>query len=316
MRLSQTLRAKLDHWIAARMTGTPQLAVLRYRQIYILPTKAGLGFAAMLLLMWLGSINYSLSMGFMLTFLLAGVALVSMHHTFGNLVGLQLTPGRAEPVFAGQSAHFPVLIHNNGKRPRYAVGLRYDKEEQGFVDVAGQDASTAELRCPTRHRGVFRPGRFAVITRYPSGLFHAWSWVELDLSVTVYPAPEEGKIPPPPLTDSEHRGQHHGEGQEDFKGTRRYQAGDSPKHIAWKAVARGREVETKQFTGEAQDKHWFDYDSLAHLQAEHRLSRLCRWLLDAEADGQQYGLRLPGQVIPVGQGQRHLHTCLSALSRV
>ena len=50
-----------------RIDGGP--VVLDRKRIYILPTRRGLLFAVFLLVMLLGSINYALSLGFVLTFL-------------------------------------------------------------------------------------------------------------------------------------------------------------------------------------------------------------------------------------------------------
>ena len=55
---------------------------LDQRRIFILPTRRGLGFALVLVLMLLGDINYNLSLGYVLTFLLATLAVLSMLHAF------------------------------------------------------------------------------------------------------------------------------------------------------------------------------------------------------------------------------------------
>src|ERR1044072_7592596 len=76
--------------------------VLVHRRGFILPTRAALGFALVLLLMGTGSINYGLSLGFVLTFLLASLTGSAILHTFRNLAGLRITPARTTPVFAGE----------------------------------------------------------------------------------------------------------------------------------------------------------------------------------------------------------------------
>ena len=53
-------------------------ARLRFRRIYILPTRQGMGFAAAVSVMLLGSINYDNALGYVLSFLLVSAALVSM----------------------------------------------------------------------------------------------------------------------------------------------------------------------------------------------------------------------------------------------
>ena len=57
-----------------------------------------------------------------------------------------------------------------------------------------------------------------------------------------------------------------------------------------------------------------DWEALPGLDTEERLSQMCRWVLDAEREGQLYGLRLPGVVLPPGRGADHRHRCLKALA--
>jgi hypothetical protein len=45
-------------------------AMIGTRQIYIIPSRYGFGYALLLLLMWIGSINYANNLGLLLTFLL------------------------------------------------------------------------------------------------------------------------------------------------------------------------------------------------------------------------------------------------------
>src|SRR5690349_23403836 len=78
--------------------------VLSQRRIYILPTRPGLGFGALLLVLLIGSINYSLGLGYALTFLALSCALVDMVLTWRNLAYLRLQPLRGPNVFAGQEA--------------------------------------------------------------------------------------------------------------------------------------------------------------------------------------------------------------------
>ncbi len=82
------------------------------RRIYVLPTGLGLIWASSLLVMLLGSINYDTSLGYLLTFLLAGVALVSMLHAWRNLYGLVVRVGSPPPVHAGESLVIPVTLED------------------------------------------------------------------------------------------------------------------------------------------------------------------------------------------------------------
>ena len=291
--------------------------VLTQRRIFIVPTRVGLLFVVVLIVMLLGAINYDLSLGHALVFLLAGLGIVAMVHTFRNLVALRLMPGRVDPVFAGDLARFPLSVENTRAYPRRSLALSFIDEPGTTIDVPGNDRTTALLTSRTANRGRYDPGRITLTTRYPLGLFRAWSYPHPPFSCVVYPKPIETPLPISAVTV--HTGQHHGErGQEDFSGLRVYQPNDSPRHIAWKAVARDiehRPLLIKQFTGGASEELWFDLDlAPADASLESRLSILAGWVLAAEAAHVRYGLDLPGQTIVPDQGDTHRNKCLEALA--
>ena len=289
--------------------------VLTQRRIYILPTRAGMLFAGTLVLMLLGCINYNLGLGFVLTFLVSGVGIVSMLHTFRNLARLHIRAGRPAPVFAGDDALFPILLQGEGALERYAVGLHTQGQPPVFADVPPAQTSCAQLRVPAKQRGHLPLGRLRVVTTFPLGLFHAWSNLDLDTHCLVYPRPEAGRVPLPLPHAGDSEGLQTGQGQDDFHGLRKYHAGDSLRHVAWKAVARGQPLMTKQFAGLAAGELWLDWDELPpELRTEARLSRLTRWVLEAGRAGQVFGLRLPACLIALGCGPTHEEQCLAALA--
>lgn len=289
---------------------------LQRQRIFILPTRHGLLFGLLLLVMLAGSTNYNLSLGFAMTFLLAGLGLVSILHTHRNLSGLRLRPGRAEPVFAGQTARFLVHLENPGRFDRLALELvRKGARKGAWCDVPAGGAAAVELAVPADRRGLLQAGPFSLVSRFPLGLFKAWANVELDLACLIYPRPEAGGTPLPAARTGAAQGPGAGAGGEDFSTLRPYRPGDSPRHIAWKALAREQGVLTKEFSAAAGGELWLEWEAVAGSDAEARLSRLCRWVLEADAGGTAFGLRLPGQAIPPAQGDEHRRRCLEALAR-
>ena len=287
---------------------------LTQRRLYILPTRHGLLFALLLLVMLLGAINYANSMGFVLTFLLGSLAVVSILHTWRNMARLTVSAGKSTPVFAGQEAHFQICLSNNGNIPRYAICLSVAKDTVGFTDVAPRHVACLEFPLPATRRGLLRAPSFSLFSTFPLGLFRTWSHLDLDLSCLVYPRPAPENLPLPVAQTQTGQGLMHGEGHDDFSGLRTYHSGDSLRHVAWKAVAREQGMLTKQFSGEAQQELWLDWDLLPGMETEARLSRLTRWVLDADAAAQRYGLRLPGRVLPPATGAEHRRQCLEALA--
>lgn len=293
--------------------------VLSQRRVYVLPTRAGIGFAAALIVMLLGAINYNLSLGYALTFLLAGLGVVAILHTFRNLAHLSIAPGRSAAVFAGDTARFTLLLHNARGDERRQIHLKLDQGAHEIVDVPPQGTAAAKLAMVTTQRGWLALPRVTVETRWPLGLIRAWAYAVPGMHCLVYPKPAAG-VAPLPSTAGGRSGDvaRSVTGSEDFISLRGHQLADPPRHVAWKTAARlGADAPllTKQYSDPAARSIWFDWDDLpAALPAEERLSLLTRWVLDAHAEGMSWGLRLPGASLPPGSGEAHLHGCLKRLA--
>jgi len=307
----------IERWAASwahRRQGADPLAVaLQRRRIYILPTRFGAVFGFMVFAMLLGSLNYGASLGFTLTFLLAGLGLVVMHHCHNNLLGAQIKFFGATPVFAGERAEFRLGLGNDAATPRYEIELTHRKHAAGPVDVPQCGMETLKLGVDTAHRGYVKLERFTVATRHPGRLFRAWTWVHMDARCLVYPKPAPPGLPLPD-TGGTGVGSRPNHGDEDFAGLRGAAPGDPPQRIAWKAYARSGLLLLKQFAGGDREPCLLDWDMLPGLAVEERLSQLARWCLDAETEGRSVGLRLPGVAVPLGHGPSHVAACLEALA--
>ena len=309
-------RSRLATWFHGSRAPEKGPITLGHRRVYIMPTRVGMMFAATLLIMLVGSINYVLSLGFMLTFLLAGMAIAGMIHTVRNLARLVIATGRAEPVFAGEAAQFRLFLENQAPWMRPAVMVRHEASmAQTVSDVPAAGIADVVLPVPATRRGWLGLGRVRLETRFPLGLFRAWSYIQPDYRCLVYPRPEKGPLPPSSPDSSFGSRQATTQGTDDFSSLRTYQPADSPRHVAWKAVARSEDMLTKQFSGDASAELWLDWAHMpAGLEAEARLSRVAGWVLAAETGGLRYGLRLPGIEIPPAQGDAHRTACLTALA--
>ncbi len=312
--LKRHLFDRVVSWARKRQGRDPDPLVLQKRRIYILPTGLGVGFGIMLFAMLLGSMNYNNSMGFALTFLLASLALVAMHHCHRNLTGLLMRSAGAEPVFAGQDALFAIVLENPAAGPRLCLRVTLNGEVQDTADLDPGGQCRLMMRLPTSGRGYVRIDRFGIETTFPLNLFRAWTWIHMDLGCVVYPAPADRRLPPPPRHTDIGGAQDDSAGDDDFAGLRTYRPGDSPRHIAWKAFAREQGLLVKQYAGTDVTTHWFEWDSLPMSDPESRLAQLCRWIVDAHGDGHAFGLRLPTAVIEPNLGRPHRRRCLTALA--
>ncbi len=314
--LSRPFRHLGRRWLDYRLGKRRERQSLDYRRIFILPSPGGLLFSAMILAIWLGGVNYSNSMALLLCFLLVGIGISAMIHTFRNLSGLELRAGVPDAVYAGTEVRFPLQCVEHHGRRRYGLEILYPGKPRPIPFDAQADTDTVmAIPVAASRRGRLHLAEFELRTRFPGGLFVAWSWIRLDTTVLVYPAPESGEVPPPLDAsggDSGNVRSHHGE--EDFHGLRPYQPGDSLRQVAWRTLARGQELQTKQFAGYGRRSVWLDWSAMPELPPEARLCRLTRWILDAEAERRPYGLRIPGQAIAPDLGPDQQTRCLTALA--
>jgi uncharacterized protein (DUF58 family) len=313
-------------WLFRLRESEPGEVFLNQRRVFIVPTRPGLAFGVLLVLLFIGAVNYNLGLGFALTYFAGACAVVDMVLTSKNLALLHLAPGRAQPVFAGEEAQFEVHLINRTRYDRYSIRLDFTPagEPRHVADVVAGGRASLRLSTPTTTRGWLAAPQVRLVTRFPLGLFRAWSYWQPDSQVLVYPFPETD-APPLPLagriTESEQRTARAGHaGQDDFAGIRSYQPGDSMRHLAWRQIARfdpalGGQLVTKHFEGGALSELNFDLASLpATISLDARLSRLTRWVLEAEQRELAYGLTLGTERLPPSLGEAHRAACLQALA--
>ncbi len=302
-----------QQWLrVAKSSGN--LAMLNPRQIYILPTAWGILYAVMLVLLLIGSINYSLSLGYFVTFLLASLGHTAMLHTWRNLVHLQISVLHAKPVFAGDSALVSINIIDTKNRARYAVAAKIEQNVAAIENIAANQSQVFSLPFVTTKRGYCALPRVTLYTEFPLSLFHAWAYAALPLQVLVYPKPSGQQALPILLIDADNVGVlQASRGDDDFDGHKTYQLGDAPSRVDWKASSRGIGLYTKIYSGEGAGALWLDF-ALVDGDIETRISQLAQWLVDTHATRQRYGLKLPNLTLAPDDSEAHYHACMQALA--
>jgi uncharacterized protein (DUF58 family) len=288
--------------------------VINARRLYILPTGPGFAFAALCVGVLVAAANYSLSLGYLFSFLLAGLGMAGLLHTHRNLLGLTLHPIAPLPVYAGEIATFRILVDNPNPRQRGAVTLTLGGETTE-ADIPERGQAELEIALPQRWRGYHPVDRLNLATRWPLGLFRCWSVFAFEWGILVYPRPAPDAIPFPEANAQGAGRASSQPGDEEFHGLRDYQPGDPFSRIAWKSLARGRPPLTKQFAETRADHIDIDWHATPERETEARLSRLTRWVIDAERSGRAWSLTLPGQRLPPGRGDGHLKQALESLAR-
>ena len=294
------------------------------RNVYIVPTWAGVAFCGTLGVLLLASINEQLSLGYALTFALTGAGLASMHTTHANLRGLQMDLKAPEGVHAGDEFALELRLHNPGSA-RFGIAvsaqLGSGATEPAWVDVPALGHAVVRLRLPAVKRGLRELPRLIVTTRFPLGFFRAWTYWRPASRVWVYPRAEAMPAPFPPQAEAgagDAASTRQSVSGTDFSGVRSYRRGDSMKQILWRKSALALEQGSSPWVREteaplARDL-WLDWRDTQGRDVETRLSRLTAWVLAAERLGQPYGLRLAGPEIAPSLGSSHRQACLQALA--
>lgn len=308
------MQRRLQRWAEKRQGLDGEFVELHQGRVYILPTRTGLVFGIVFFTMLLGALNYSNNMGFALAFLLTAIAVVSVHHCQRNLAGLRLSVSHCAPVFAGEPMECTLHLTNSGRAPRWQIAAGPATERTPAVDLPAGGTAGLTLRMATDRRGRLRCPEIRVSTRHPLGLFESWAWIYPQRELLVYPHPAASSSVRLPLAqaDVENAGESV-HGIDEFVGLRTPLPGEALSRMAWKAWARTGELLAKDYRSGAASA-WLDWDALPVTDLEERLSLLTRLIIDADAAGQQFGLRLPGVELAPMVGQAHVHRCLATLA--
>lgn len=310
----ERFRQRAAEW-ARRRQGPDRLPLALGRQrLYILPTRAGIGFGALVLTMLAAGLNYTNSLALLLAFLLVGFALVAMHECHRNLLGMSLLEAAAAPLFAGSTGTLRLTLANGSRLPRYRIEAAVSGERPRTLDVGAGGHGQIEVPIRAARRGLQRIERLRLSSSHPFGLFRAWTWIHAPIVVIVYPR-AMGALPLPAG-----HGAMQGSwprvtaGTDEWLGLRPFRDGDSPRQVAWKAYAREAPLLVKEYSSTGSPLRLLSLSDARQPDIESRLAQLARWIVDAEAGGDLYGLELPGETIPAHRGPDHRHRCLSALA--
>ncbi len=286
---------------------------LTQRRIFILPTAKGFGFVGLILLLLLIAFVYNNNLVYLLGFMLASIFFISIIHTYQSLAGLVIRSSHTLPAFAGEKCGFAFNIFNPSDQPRLDIHVKLESET--LTDLPAQDQLRVILYRQAKKRGVLDCGVLTLSSTFPLGLFRAWSPLRFKLQALVYPCPAETMAPFPEAEGIQGEKGQGIKGGDDFYGLKSYQQGDPIRQIHWKSYAKGQGLYSKQYSGAVTTDLWLDYAMAPGHDVEQRLSRLCRWVIEAEQAGLHYGLILPTEKIACSRGAGHQKECLEALAR-
>lgn len=304
----------LDKWIQKkRLLG--KNITLDIRKVFILPTKAGIGFICLLATVLLVGINYQSNLAYALCFLMSSIFLLGIFHTCRNLSHITLANAGASAVFVGDLVSCHVKL-STPKGNKQAINVSWNKmlNEHSLVDVSPLVDADVLLTMPAEKRGLFYSMPIRIETTFPFGFFISWAVVDLLFNAVIYPKPIEGKITIVGRSGEDDEGAHaRGRGVDDFQGLKSYQPGDSMRLVNWKSFSKGQGILVKDFSALVGKDNWLDFDQVEG-GVEQRLSVLCYWVLRMEQQQQLYGLKLPNYELSPSMGEGHKQQALYALA--
>ncbi|MFN0079587.1 MAG: transglutaminaseTgpA domain-containing protein [Prosthecobacter sp.] len=269
--------------------------------------------------MWYAAEAQSNGAAHLIALLTGAMGALSWLHARSNLRGLSLRLVGARPAVQDETTRIPVELRATGAiAPCGLEVLVIGAKTSVFVErVPSGSAVFVDLPPPIQHAG----GALRLLVRsvYPLGLFTAESVLETTWVRRVHPRPA-GDLPLP-APDHSLQGdaavvttaRAQTSGGDDFAGLREWRAGDSPRHIDWRAMARGGPLMVKSWSASAHGVVVFDWHVMT-LEESARAGQIARWMEMCEVEGKPYELRLPQLTIRAGLGPAHLRRCLDALA--
>ncbi len=288
---------------------------LTQQRIYIIPNKSGLLFLLLVSLLFVNGVNYQNNLIFSFSVLLLSIFITGIVVSYQNMAGLVISAGHGEAVFSADTTRLHLAIEHGSKKSKDGLRLGFERSTSQLLPPLSSKRPLT-LNFKSGARGYLSVPRITLYSVYPLGLFTCWTWIRLDFDGVVYPRPcyvpyqyvghsDAAMDAAQPLVHS---------GVDDFRGFRRYQAGDSLKHVAWRQFAKTNQLLTKEFEQPQAAGHWLDWQALAGYTNEQRLQILCGWVVRSHEENREYGLVLPGLKIALGRGDSQRQACLRALA--
>ena len=311
--LRQFYHLHFFRWVDKHIQAENQHQLSRHK-LYILPSRRGLVFLALIVVLWLLGTNYQNNLILSLAFFLISAFIVAILQTHSNLSGVTIQLVGAEPAFAGQESEF--IFSLSAAKPVQNMQLQWQNcpLQARVVNIEKNTPTSVAVPYISMQRGWLRPGRLQVSSYFPLGLMRCWSYLNWQASALIYPAPASLREPASSVLEGENRGEYPIKGGEDFSGLATYRPGDSLRHISWKNYACERGLHVKEFSQTLSQERWLDIQNIQGDSLEQRLSGLCYWALQYQRQDKYYGLRLNGLSIEPNKGEDHQRKVLEALA--
>lgn len=299
-------------WLARRIPPSPAVRLHR-GNLFILPSRFGLGYLLLCLALFVLGTNYQNNLILALTLLLLSLFVTSILHAYFNLAGLTVS---AEPLGLGQVGS-PLSLHLRLCSPHPVQGLQLTHPQAlgSQLERLERTDQLTLLFAPDR-RGPFAPSRFTLQSHYPLGLLRCWTHLDLAQKTLIAPRPVPCSLPLTGLAgqgDTLQRAAY--APPEELAELRPYRPGEPLSRLAWRQLAQGRGKLTKVFDAPQGPAQWLDLAQTHGADLEQRLGQLCHQVQQLSQRQQPFGLKLGHWQLPPDTGAEQTRQALSALAR-
>lgn len=295
-----------DNWLDNRQPKA-RTVTLTQKIIYILPSRFGLWYILLLILLYLLGTNYQNNLILLMSYMMVSVLLLALTLAWRNLHNITVSCAPVLSAYAEETLMVPVTLQ--APLPRQELQCYFKHHQQPSV---ADNSQQVMVPLATERRGYFSLPRLTVHSYYPFGLFNCKSMLNLDYHYWVFPKP----LATDAINSLGENSGNKNQLADDYDTIRSYQAGDSLKLMLWKRLARdpSSPVIKHAPSNPQPEPDWITIPAVNGAALEVALSKACYLMLQLEQRSRPYGLRIKNKNINPSCGQQHLERCLREMA--
>lgn len=323
MNIRAVWNKRLEKWLNRRIPDKRQFQ-MDMSNIFIFPSKFGIIFCFLCVLLFILGTNYRNNLMLLLSFFLLSLFLVNVLNSYANFARLQVQLGKVVSVFAGNDCPLPLWLGDIESSTIADLNCKgklhfrlWQKSVQRSIEPE-LHTNPVNIAVATSRRGYLSLPRITIESYYPLGLFRCWTHLRFNAKILVYPKPLECEL----IITNSQSGEEESfdldviRGNNDFDTLKKYVPGEPLNRVAWKSVAKGRGMMSKQFSDSWDAAIWLELKSYLKDDYEKAISHLTYQVIELSKRQVKFGLNLETVVIEPGSGNLHREECLMKLALI
>lgn len=321
MNLKLWYQKRFNRWLDKRIPDNRQFQ-MDMSNIFIFPSKFGIIYCLLCGLLFILGTNYRNNLMLLLSYFLLAMFLVNLLISYSNFARLKVQLGKVSSVFAQNDCPLPLWLGDShcqniselncsGK-----IHFRFWKGEQHKSIEAETHSNPIILNLTTHQRGYIVLPRITIESFYPLGLFRCWTHIRFINKVLIYAKPIATELTVTNAVSGEEETLELDSlpGQNDFDTLKTYEQGEPLSRVAWKLVAKGGDMMSKQFTDALSSALWLDIRHYDGQGLESAVGKLTWLVIELTQRKVTFGLVLGEQKIEADSGNSHMERCLESLA--